>query len=61
MANHNIKNEILEIVTSLYYLAKNHKKTFVLVLLFEFWVHSLMFQHLAELKTLWQLIPFIGG
>jgi len=59
--NGNIKREILEIVSSLYNLAKGHKKTTIMVILFEIWVHSLMFQHLAELKHIWQLVPFIGG
>ena len=29
------------------------------LLLFELWVHSLLFQHLTELKSLTSLIPFL--
>ncbi len=53
--------EILEIVTSIYALAnqsKTSRRLFWLLVLLELWVHSLMFQHLSELKNIKQLIPF---
>ena len=47
-----ILNELTEI-------ASKHKKATILIILFEIWVHSLMFQHLGELKTIYELIPFL--
>ena len=37
-----------------------HPKKMFAFTLFELWVHSLMFQHLTELKSLSELIPFFG-
>lgn len=47
------------IVTELVALVLAHKKKAALVIVIELWIHSLTFQHLAELKHLYELIPFI--
>jgi hypothetical protein len=41
-------------------ICQRHKKTALIVFVVELWIHSLMFSHLAELKSLWQLLPFFN-
>ena len=42
-------------------LVVKYKKTCVILFLFELWIHSLVFQHLHELKTLKDVFPIIGA
>ena len=37
-----------------------HPKKVTLLVVLELWIHSLMFQHITELQSLMQLIPFFG-
>ena len=49
------------ILVEVYELVTKHKKTAFIVFVFELWVHSLTFSHMAELKSVIQLIPFFGN
>jgi len=37
-----------------------HPKKMTAFIIIELWIHSLSFQHLTELKSLMDLIPFLG-
>lgn len=50
-----------EIFQIIFTFGKKHPLATLFFLVLELWIHSLLFQHLAELKDIWQLIPFIGG
>ena len=47
------------IASKLIDIAMEHKKKALVFIIIELWVHSLSFQHLHELKSMWDLIPFI--
>ena len=49
------------IFAEVYELASKHKKTAIIVIIGELWVHSLVFSHMGELKSVMQLIPFLGN
>lgn len=51
---------ITMIVNSVVSIALQHKKKAIMFIAIEIWIHSLSFQHIGELKTLWELIPFFG-
>ena len=40
-------------------IALKHKKKAAIVIIFHLWLYSLAFKHIAELKSLLDLIPFI--
>lgn len=46
------------ILDALLELARAHPKKALMFFFFNLWVYSLMFQHLTELKSIWELIPF---
>ena len=46
------------IITEVLELCSKHKKAATIIIIWELWVHSLMFQHLAELKSILELLPF---
>lgn len=37
-----------------------HKKTTVALVVFELWVHSLVWQHLHDIKTISEVFPIFG-
>jgi hypothetical protein len=48
------------IASELIILAKAHPKKAIIVILFHIWVYGLAFHHIQELKTIYELIPFIN-
>lgn len=54
------KDAFLEIMSKLYDIAKANPKKAALIILFELWLHSLLFHHMQEMKDLMDLIPFFN-
>lgn len=53
------KEAFLAIMSQLWDFAKEHPKKTLIILIFEIWIHSLVFQHIGELKQIKELIPFL--
>lgn len=52
--------QVTIIVTEVLDLIRKHKRAALLIFIVELYVHSLVFQHLTEIKSIIELIPFVG-